>query len=428
MAIIIKLLLGAFFLIFSINTIGHVIYAPNDIPLLDNRFRIDPETKQVTFIFNHSKGYQRVVLVKPDGSKLYQQRHPDKVAWVSSKTKNIVTIQNPMAGPWQAVAELDGDNRIKLISDVKLKINRLPLKLYAREYITTHASLYYDDKLMDNPAYLDAAKLSVSLLGGANKKMELYKDNGKHYDELPFDGKLTARLYVDLLPGRYLLQIRTKNDIFMRNVNKDAVVFLSPIIYEVASLNIGSDQAKITVNIDAEEVDPKSVTIDGVIKDANNKVVKQVIMHSVDYDPETGKFESTHKLSHSLYTFSGKAYATTQKGRELELQLPDRIFELFPPFKKPETNLSKAVATEGAALIEQEKLLALEAEQEQPTSLFSNIWVIIAISVSALLLIAGIVFFILRRKKKKQSTDETSEDELNLDELQPMPIDIDEGK
>lgn len=424
MAIFLKYWLVSVCFLFPVASIGHTIYAPNDIPLLDNRFRIDPETEQITFIFNHSKGYQRVVLVKPDGSKLYQQRHPDSVAWVSSNTQNIVTIQNPMAGPWQAIAELDGDNRIKIISDVQLTVNRLPLKLYSQEYITTHATLYSDNELMDNPAYLDNAKLSISLLGGGNKKMALYQDDGKHYDELPFDGKLTARLYVDLLPGRYLMHIRTKNDVFIRNVNKDAVVFLPPIIYKVKSIETGSDEAQIIFTADASEIDPASVSIDGVIKDEYNKIVKQVIMHSVDNVSESGKFYSTHKLSYSTYTFSGKAYATTLKGREIELQLPDKIFELVPPFKMPEENENIAIETEGKNTTN-----AMEVDIEvEATSIFSNIWVIIVIAVIFLLIIAGIVFLLIKRKKKQAVVEEENLDELSLDELQPMPIDLTDSK
>lgn len=402
---------------------GHTIYAPNDIPLLDNRFRIDPKTDQITFIFNHKKGYQRVILVRPDGSKLYQQRHPESVAWVSSKIQDIITIQNPVAGPWQAIAELDGDNRIKLISKVKLTVNRLPLKLYAQEYITTHASLYYDKKIMDNPAYLDDAKLSISLLGGANKKMALYQDDGKRYDELPFDGKLTARLYIDLLPGRYLLHIRTKNDVFIRNVNKDAVVFPAPINYQINPLEEGSDEVKITFSIDEDELDPSSISIDGVIKDANNEIVQQVLMHNIDNPSDVAAFYSTYKLSHNLYTFSGKAYATTRKGREIELQLPEKMFELVPSFKMPVTNLSEAAPTQVNEIPEE----VLYQETEAP-SLFTNLWFIIGISICILLLIAGLVFFILKRKKKNNSANEENTEALNLDELQPMSIDIKDGK
>lgn len=420
---VIKHLFISIILLFPTLSMANMIYAPNDIPLLDNRFRIDPKTQEVTFIFNHSEGYQRVVLVRPDGSKLYKKRHPESVAWVSSKTQNIVTVQNPMAGPWQAIAKLDGDNRIKLLSKMQLRVNRLPLKLYAHEYITTHAALYYDNKIMDNPVYLDNAKLSISLQGIASKKMALYLDDGKHYDELPFDGKLTARLYINLIPGRYLLHIRTKNDIFIRNVNKDAVVFSSPIRYRITKLEYGSDQVQMIFTVDTSEIDPTSVSIDGILKDANNNVVKQVQMHSIDNISEKGTFDSIYKLPHSIYTFSGKAYATTLSGREIELQLPNRVFELLPVFKKQpiiKEQQSEALITQVTEPPVSEKIV--------PSSIFTNLWVIIAISIALLLLIVGVTIFILRRKNKKQTSDENIVGELNLDELQPMPIDIKDAK
>ncbi|PKF63047.1 hypothetical protein CW745_06385 [Psychromonas sp. psych-6C06] len=421
MAIFIKHLTILLCLLFSFSSIAHTIYAPNDIPLLDNRFRIDPEAEQVTFIFNHRKGYQRVVLVQPDGSKLYQQRHPESVAWVSSPTQDIVTVQKPMAGPWQAIAELDGDNRIKIISKVTLNINRLPLKLYAKEYITTHATLYSDGEIMTNPSYIEDTKLSVSLLGGANKKMALYQDDGKHYDELSFDGKLTARLYVDLLPGRYLLQISTKNDVFIRNVNKDAVVFISPIDAEVKAIETGSDEARITINIDSEELDPSSVSIDGVFKDSEDKVVSQVIMHNLDNEDTTQPMSAVYKLSHNIYTFSGKAYATTRDGREIELQLADRIFELIPPFVVPELEISEAIST---ALNTDESI----TDETEDGSVMDSLWLWLTIGITLLLIIVIAVIFAIKRKKKNQQNEDALAEELKLDELQPMPIDIKDGK
>lgn len=420
MAILIKHLLVAFCLFFSLSAIGHTIYAPNDIPLLDNRFRIDPETDQITFIFNHSKGYQRVVLVQPDGSKLYEHRNSDNIAWISSKTQNIVTVQNPMPGPWQAIAELDGDNRIKLLSKVNLKVNNFPLKIYAKEYITTHATLHEGGNLIKNPAYITDTKLSVSLIGKANKKISFYMDDGKNYDQLAFDGELTAHLYVDLQPGRYLMSVRTKNEVFVRNVNQDAVVFPSPIKYDIKSVEAGSDEAKITFKVDSDEIKPSSVSIDGVFKDVNDDIVNKVIMHNMDNPVGTNDFASIYKLEHKMYTFSGKMFATTLDGREIELQLPERIFELIAPFEMPALNESEALNTQ----TNQTDLI----EKVEAPSLFSNIWVIIAIVVTVLLIILTVVFFLWKLKKKKHKTAEASLDELNVEELQPMPIDVTDVK
>jgi len=423
-AIFIKQLLVSLYLLFSLSLMAHTIYAPNDIPLLDNRFRIDPETEKVTFIFNHDKRYQMVVLVQPDGSKLYEKRHPTNVAWTSSATQNIVTIEKPMAGPWQAIAELDGDNRIKIMSDVQLKTNRLPLKIYTREYITTHASLYEGDKLLKDAAYLHDAKLSISVIGDSNQVMSLYQDNGQHYDQLAFDGELTTHFYADLQPGRYLINISTKNDVFMRSVNKDAIIFPMPLYYHISASEEAADHAKITFTVDSIELDPNSVSIEGIVTGNNSGLATQIIMHNVDSPPDTKRFSSLQQLSYDLYTFTGKAYATTRDGRDIELQLPKRVFELVEPFNMPETALSDALITQAEDITEAES----SNLEETPASIFENLWVIIGISVTLLLIIAAVVFFLLKRKKKNQQPDEISMDELNLDELQPSPIELEDAK
>ena len=86
----------------------------------------------------------------------------------------------------------------------------------------------------------------------------------------------------------------------------------------------------------------------------------------------------------------------------------------------PVINESAALSTD----INQETAI----EEAAPPSIFSNLWVIVAISVTVLLIIVAIVFLIIRRKKKKLALLDASENELNLDELQPMPIDVTDGK
>ena len=135
---------------------------------------------------------------------------------------------------------------------------------------------------MSDKNYLSGAKLSVALIGEHKTKLSLYNDNGKSYDALPFDGNLTARMFVDTTPGRYLLSVRTKNEVFMRSENKDAVVFPSPISYTFKQREYGSDEAEFTFKIDSEELDPASVSIDGFIKDTNNNMVTQLLLHGTE--------------------------------------------------------------------------------------------------------------------------------------------------
>ncbi|WP_094752490.1 hypothetical protein [Psychromonas sp. CD1] len=348
-------------LIFCVTNVAvaHLVYAPNDIPLLDNRFRIDPYTDSITFILNHSQGKQRVILVRPDGSKLSQEKHPESVAWVSSKKQDIITIENPMAGPWQAIANLDGPDRIKLISKVQLKIKDFPLKLYAQEYIRTRASLYYDNKVMTDPSYLKNASLSVSLIAPSIKLLTLYKDDGQSYDALPFDGDLTAHIFIDLLPGRYLINFETKNNVFLRVVNKDAIVFPSPITYKIKPLKKNSNIAVFNFKINTKEIDPNSVIINGVITDKYHNRVENVILHSVDNTLINSVLSTQQNLDYQKYSFSGKVFATTLTGREIELQLKNKRFELIRKTVKVATikpKISEPIVPEADKLKKQKSL------------------------------------------------------------------------
>ena len=405
-------------LVTTTSILAHTIYAPSDIQLLDNRVRIDPLTEQVTFILNHSKGAQLVVLVRPDGSKLYRKNHPDTVAWVATRNVDIITIDDPMVGPWQAIASLDGNNRIRLISPVHLQTSKLPLKLYEGEYITTHASLYQNDQLMKDNSYLSQAKLTVSLIGSKGKLLSLYKDDGRNYDSLPFDGDLTAHLHIDIKPGRYLLSISTKNDVFIRNQNKDAVVFRSPIKYSIQPVEYCSKKAEFSFKIDAEELKIESVTIDGIIKDDYSKVVAQVLAHGEGNVTEKIYFKKIEEIGNGVFTFRGKAFATTTSGREVELQLADKRFWLR----------KKTVAP----VIVKNKVKP-KVEQPDSQSLWSSLWIIIAIAVILLVLMYGasLVFVRVKRRKleeKDGNTASVSELSLSDEDLAPMAFDEDEDK
>ena len=377
----------------AISTVAHTIYAENDIPLLDNRFRIDPNTEQVTIILNHLKKPQKVVLVQPDGSKLYAERHPKAtVAWLSKRDQDIITIQQPMPGPWQAIANLHGDNRIQLLNPISLEVGKLPLKTYQNEYLTTHVSLLKDKQVITNKDFLNNAKLTVSLVGEAKKLISLYKDDGQYYDALPFDGILTTRMFINLKPARYLLSIKTKNNIFIRSHNNDMVVFPSPLTYKIQKLSDDTTSVQFTFTVDSAEIIPESVTIDSLIEsyDGNNK--KQLILHLADQQLEENKLTLEIPLEHEIYTYTGSVFATTKDGREINFKLPEDTFELTAPRKVNVVDLH-------ADLITVSKTVANNENTKQASQYFW--WLIVAFVIFIVLAIILIIYIIKRKKKKR---------------------------
>ncbi|MEG3754532.1 hypothetical protein [Psychromonas arctica] len=416
-----------FLALLSINASAHTIYAPNDISLLDNRFRIDPKTEQVTIILNHPAHPQKVVLVKPDGSKWYAQRNPEsQVAWVNNRNQDIITIQNPMPGPWQAIATLHGDNRIQLLSPVTLKVKKLPLKVYEREYLTTYASLVNEDKVMTDKDFLRSARLSVSLVNDEQDLLSLYQDNGEYYDSLPFDGELTTHIFMDLAPGRYLLSVKTKNNIFTRGYNADVVVFPQPVTYQIEQHEQKSDEANFVFKVDSSEIDPKSVIVEGNINNTELNTQTQLLVHFSDETLAHDTLSLKVLLPHTAYKFSGTVFANTADGREIKFTLPEYTFELA----KPEPIIEEIATPVATPTTEQTSDTLVEQNIEEETSSdFQYLWIIVLALILLIAISIAVILFVLKRKQKKLlSEGDLALNTLSLDQLKPLDIDETEAK
>lgn len=419
-----KWILSFLLALITLPATAHTIFAPNDIPLLDNRFRIDPNTEQVTIILNHPSHKQNVVLVKPDGSKLYARRHPvETVAWFNNPNQDIITIQNPMPGPWQAIATLDGENRIQLLNPISLNIEKLPLKVYTQEYLTSYLSLLKDGQVITDKDLLKNAKLTVSLIGEQDdqKLISLYKDDGQYYDSLPFDGKLTAHFFLDLIPGRYLLNIKTQNNIFTRSVNRDVIIFPQPLIYKVQQLD---DKAQFTFVIDQNEIAPESVTIEALISSNSGTTQEQMIVNFIDHELKGDLMTIEVPLSYDSYNYSGKVYATSIDGRELNFELPKQDFVLNAPQVQitPEiTAMAPTTATDANTPVVDSATPTKKEEEVIVEEESSYLWIIISVLAFFVLFIIFIVLYLLKRKQKKLlAGHELSLDELTADEVK-MP-------
>ena len=66
----------------------------NEIPLLENRFRIDHKIDKVTLLFFRNRGAPAVVLVRPDGTKYYatDSVNNDDLDWYDELSYDLVTI------------------------------------------------------------------------------------------------------------------------------------------------------------------------------------------------------------------------------------------------------------------------------------------------------------------------------------------------
>lgn len=327
---------GSLLLLASCGVAANEVFAPSDIPLLDNRFRIDYGVKEITFIIKRQPGTPSVILVRPDGSKLYAGKvTPPDVGWLALPQQDLVTVRDPMPGPWQAIGAVDPDNRVRLLTDIRLESKPLPARLYQGERIKLESRLLIDGAAPDASYYLTDLGMTVRLqqFGDDSQSGEPvleetlghYLDDGKGLDERPGDGILTAEAVVEVPAGKYRALYSTGNQVFTRAQSQQVLLYPMPVSYTLTTPS-GDAGASIALHIDGEELDPASVVIQGKAASATGE---RQVFNAVASGPDV-RIDLSGLKAVGQYKVETTLFGTTRLGREIQLQLPVKSFNILP--------------------------------------------------------------------------------------------------
>ncbi|WP_429117260.1 TIGR03503 family protein [Aeromonas hydrophila] len=401
---------GSLLLLASLTASANEVFAPSDIPLLDNRFRIDYGVKEITFIVTRKPGTPSVILVRPDGSKLYVGKvAPPDVGWLALKDQDLITIRDPMPGPWQAIGEVDPDNRVRLLSNIRLETDQLPTQLYQGERVKLKSWLLIDDAPPKAGYYLTDLGMTVRLQRFNDAKQEgepivdevlgHYRDDGKGLDEVPGDGIMTAEAVLDVAAGKYRAMYSTGNQVFSRARYQDVLIYPLPVSYTLAppSQEFG---AKLSFLIDADELDPASVVIEGK---ATNTVGASMAFNAVATEPRVEVDLSAIKEV-GQYEVTATLFGTTRLGREIQVTLPVKSFNIFPVLAA-EPSAASAASETSAAVPNQVKF-----EEKQSSGWL--IWLLGGVGI-LLVLLGGVGFILLQKRRalKKAMAAQKAESE-----------------
>ncbi|WP_045466711.1 TIGR03503 family protein [Vibrio hyugaensis] len=382
--------------------------------LLDNRFRVDPTIEQITFLVYREQSSQPVVLVRPDGKKYYAWGTYDNVRWYQESSLDIISIDKPMPGPWQAVGKVTPKNNIRLISHLKLSTDVFPNRLYNSEALKFTARLTSDDKPLVLRDFLDRVNLRVTFTKFVENEDELIKearpvpmvigefaDDGRGLDEKAGDGVFTVQLPIDIEPGKYRARITSGNGVFLRAQEQVVLVYPSPISRtfiqsrhadQPHQLVVSGEQGMITpgtiaVNVEQEAPDGFISYSQGQVSADGSKTTLKM-----DNDPELGK-----------YSWHGEVFATDlSTKRSLVFPIKEQTFSVVDEVDLEAARLAKEAELAEQRRIEMEKRIIAEREAERKRSM-----IIIAIG-NVIALILVILFWIIwsKLKAKRQAIPE----------------------
>lgn len=330
--------------------------AKNQIPLFDNRFRIDYEVEEITMVFFRKRGSASVILVKPDGSKInVVNAARQDVDWYDDKTYDLIKIKKPLPGPWQALGQILPESKIMVLTDIELKVDPLPDHLMVGETIKITATLTNGGKPIVAKDFRDLLRLDVLFISSNNSDYENFgagvielttlADDGRNFDERPRDGIFTGEFKLEMKPGQWQPKFVVKTPLYTREVAQEPVILhKSPISYEVAQATKAEDLHWLTFKVTDPMINPQSVALQGKVRFPNNEIQSFTLGESAEVDK---KLKIVNYAS-GTYKVESTLFAQTVTGRDVVIALPQASF--FAEVVEPEPVLPET--TESAATIQ----------------------------------------------------------------------------
>lgn len=386
------------------------------IKLLSNRFRVDQAIDALVFIIERKPGSAPIILVKPDGSKLYATRAAQGVKWVDANAGDMIEIKQPMIGPWQIIGDILPSSEIRLATSLALKINTFPSELFVGEVVKLTARIEFNDKLLALGRVDDLINLNVYLrstndenspnFGAGTFTIGQYIDDGVGLDERQGDGVFTGRLDLDKPTGPYSMLVRAGNKVFEREYEQDVYLRPQPVKADLISAAIDGQYALRFIT-NEQAVDLSQMAI-------------QVIVYHPDDSKEHLSISSlapTHLMRLENVTKPGRykmdieVFGTTLTGREFKYSLKPIKVKIAVPAKKEVRALKIEADKARKAQFKKEQLAKRRKEaRQQAEDEKSLLIIIIMVNVFIILFGALMMWLFLRKKKPKKIKEEKEQD------------------
>jgi hypothetical protein len=183
---------------------------PDAIPLKDNRFSVDAGINEATVILFRGKQKFPSKLIDPDGREYTEITRPDNIRWHRDQGFEMITISAPAPGEWRVVAPVDPDNRVLVVTDLKMHLDELPTLALAEEKMGLRAHFTNKGRKLTDDHFVGLVTVTAVLAGdGLPRRLVTLKamDNpGDFGNILPMPAK----------PGRYTLTLTGKGETFSR--------------------------------------------------------------------------------------------------------------------------------------------------------------------------------------------------------------------
>ena len=227
--------------------------SPDSIPLLDNHFDVDETVSEMTLLVFHAEAAEPLRLINPAGQVLEEGLHAANVIWRGEGGYDLVTVGSPQTGTWRINTEPDPDNRVLIVTDLKLELDALPTNILADESLTISAYVTEHGQPVVRQDFLELLQAELTVFGLASEQSDI--------SSIPLDPELArfvTKRAIDLPAGDYEFAVRVDGGTFQREKRSKIRIHGAPVTFSIRVAQDGQT-LEFSARAKAELVAPESL-------------------------------------------------------------------------------------------------------------------------------------------------------------------------
>tara|TARA_R110002073_G_scaffold14926_7_gene59969 strand:+ start:4134 stop:6365 length:2232 start_codon:yes stop_codon:yes gene_type:complete len=198
------------------------------LPMEEGRFLVDSSVEEFTLLAFSGPGSAAIQIKSPDDLYYLAGDHPAEVKWYQDAGFDLITISRPLEGEWRLFSDDDPQNRVTVLSDLKLDVTNLANVLHEASFPILEARFLQGTDVITDATFLDLMDLQLIVLTPSGKRIARPLTD-------PVEGVFSSDLGVFAEPGRYSVNVNVDGKSFRREVVQEIeygsparVVFSAP--------------------------------------------------------------------------------------------------------------------------------------------------------------------------------------------------------
>ena len=356
---------------------------PQDqLPLHSNEFVVDKTVQEFTLLVFKKPGEPPIQLRSPTNKYYIATEHPGYISWYGDIGFDLITVSEPDSGEWKLFAETDDQNRVTVLSDLKLDVTNLENTIYTGHIPEFQVSFQQDGKRVINHRFLELMDVQLIVEGPEGSRQ------GTRLSEF-HSGVFGSPLQVFDKVGKYKIKVSIDGKSFKREVIQE-VEYQDPVEVRVdqteqklfvypATKSLVNDKLNIIASLGSED---SATSFLPLVADASG-------FWSA----------SLAKYPHGTYSLNLNVKGQTGRGQTLNFKISGKTIELASP--DVGTSLDEVLPAEepGVESEDPNTVAVSESDQGLISSLLSNSYVVYGLVGLVNLVVIGAGVWAFRRSE-----------------------------